>query len=78
MGMKSQKIRKNIALKIAIIEREITQREAARRAGIPEVRLSLFVRGLDRPSEDEEKALAKVLRRERADLFPAVAEAIAS
>lgn len=70
MGTKSQKTRKNIALKVAIVEREITQREAARRAGIPEVRLSLFVRGHETPTEDEQKALAKVLRRERRELFP--------
>jgi hypothetical protein len=61
---------KNIALKVAIVERDITQREVARRADIPEVRLSLFVRGHLQPTEDEEKALARVLRRQRSDLFP--------
>lgn len=77
MGTKSQKIRKNIALKVAIVEREITQREVARRAGIPEIRLSLFVRGHEQPTEDEQKALARILKRARADLF-GVQEAIAS
>ncbi len=75
MRTPAQKTRKNVALKVAIIERDITQRVAAQRAGIPEVRLSMFVRGLAAPTEDEQRNLAKVLRRQRADLFP---EALAS
>ena len=72
MGTTSQKIKKNIALKIAIIEREITQREAAHRSGIPEVRLSQFVRGHMVPTEDERRALARVLGRPQDELFPSV------
>lgn len=68
--MPAQKTRKNVALKVAIVEREITQREAARRARIPEVRLSMFVRGLATPTDTEQAALARVLRRQSAELFP--------
>lgn len=77
MQMRAQKVRKNLALKIAIVQREITQREVARRAGIGEVRLSLLVRG-QQPTPDEQRALAKVLRRSQGSLFPAQDEAAAS
>ncbi len=70
MGTTSQKIKKNISLKVAIIERDITQREAARRAGIPEIRLSRVVRGFEQATDVERKALARVLRRAQGDLFP--------
>jgi transcriptional regulator with XRE-family HTH domain len=78
MKPKAQKTRKNIALKVAIIEREITQREVARRAGIAEVRLSMFVRGCQVATDEEQRALAKVLRRDRSALFPEPAEAVSA
>ncbi len=70
MKTRSQKTQTNLALKIAVIERRITQREVAKRAGIGEVRLSLIVRGAE-PTDDERRSIAKVLRRTIADLFPA-------
>jgi transcriptional regulator with XRE-family HTH domain len=80
MKPKAQKTRKNIALKVAIIQRDITQREVARRTGIPEVRLSMFIRGCVAATEDEKRALAKVLRRGATALFPVIdqEEAVAS
>ncbi len=77
MKTRSQKTRTNLALKIAVIERRITQREVAKRAGIGEVRLSLIVRGAE-PSDDERRAIAKVLRRQSSELFPVHDEAAAS
>lgn len=77
MGMAAQKTRKNLALKIAIIERGITQRKAALRAGMPETRLSMAIRGLVELTDDEKRSLAKVTRRAQSTLFPAE-EAVAS
>jgi hypothetical protein len=78
MGTPAQKTRKNLALKIAIIEREITQRVAAQRAGMPEVRLSMIIRGLAEATDEEKKALAKVVRLKQSVIFPMSDEAIAS
>jgi len=70
MTIRARKTAKNLALKVAIVARGKTQREIARRTGIPEVRLSMFVRGVAQPSGDEKKALAKCLRRAAGDIFP--------
>ncbi len=77
MKTRSQKTQTNLTLKIAVIERRITQREVAKRAGIGEVRLSMIVRGAD-PTDDEKRAIAKVLKRQSSDLFPVHEEAAAS
>ncbi len=70
--MKAQKKpTNNLALKIAIIETGKTARRIAHLSSIGEVRLSAFVRGRLVPSEREMKRLAKVLKRDPADLWPA-------
>jgi len=62
---------KNLALKIAIIQSERSQIEVAKLADVPESRLSKLVNGHDDPTEGEMKALAKILKRKPAELFPA-------
>lgn len=66
---------KNRHLVLAILDRETTQIEVARKAGIHESRLSRLVNGHDEPTADEKKAIAKALRTSIDQLFP---EAIAS
>ena len=50
-----------MALKIAIVEADTTQRKVARAAGMPESRLSDIVRGWTTPRPDECAALARAL-----------------
>ena len=59
----------NMALKIAFIESGRSQIEVAGETGIHESRLSKIVHGHLDPSDDEQKALAKALRRTRTQLF---------
>ncbi len=54
----------------AIFEAGKLQIVVARRAGIHETRLSKIVNGHVPANEDEQKALARVLRRPRHELFP--------
>jgi len=67
--------KKNLALKIAIIESGLSQVDIAEAADIHESKLSYFVNGRREPSAAERKAIARVLKRKAADLFP---EALAS
>lgn len=66
---------KNIALKIAIIESGLSQVDVAEEADIDPTMLSRFVNGRRQPSEAEQKALARVLKRKPSQLF---GEALAS
>lgn len=68
-------MRKNIALKIAIVESGLSQVDIADAADIHESKLSYIVNGRRQPSDAERKALARVLKRKATDLFP---ETIAS
>lgn len=61
----------NMALKIAIVESRRLQVEIAADAGMDPTRLSQIVNGRREPSDPERKALARVLKRKAADLFPA-------
>lgn len=70
--------KKNIALKIAIVESGLSQIDIAEAANLHQSKLSYFVNGRRRPSEAERKAIARVLKRKPADLFPPEPEAIAS
>jgi transcriptional regulator with XRE-family HTH domain len=65
----------NLSLKIAIVESGLTQLEISKIADIHESRLSHIVNGHREPNDLERKAIARVLKRKMADLFP---EAIAS
>lgn len=64
---------KNLALKIAILESGSSQIEVAKASGIHESRLSRFVNGHYEPNDAERKALARVLKRKAAQLFPEAA-----
>jgi transcriptional regulator with XRE-family HTH domain len=66
---------KNLALKIAIVESGLSQIEVAKAVDLHESRLSHIINGHREPSEAERKALARVLKRKPAQLFP---EALAS
>lgn len=67
---------KNIALKIAIMESGLSQVDLAEATDIHESKLSYIVNGRREPSEAEQKAIARVLKRKASQLFPA--EALAS
>ncbi len=60
----------NMALKIAIVQSKRPQVEIAKAADIHESKLSQIVNGWREPSDTERKALARVLKREAAELFP--------
>jgi transcriptional regulator with XRE-family HTH domain len=60
----------NSALKMAIFSTGQTQTTIADRAGIHESRLSKIIRGHIDATDEEQKALAKVLRLPRHELFP--------
>jgi len=62
---------KNIALKIAIVESGLSQVDIAEAAGIHETKMSSIVNGRRVPSDTEQKAIARLLKRKATDLFPA-------
>jgi transcriptional regulator with XRE-family HTH domain len=66
----SETMPKNKALKIAIIESELTQFEVAEAIDVHETRMSQIVNGRREPSEVERKAIARILKRKATDLFP--------
>lgn len=61
---------KHKTLIIAILDRNITQIELAKRTHIHESRLSRFVNGHDLPNADEQRRIAKVLRKDVRELWP--------
>lgn len=69
----------NTALKSALLEtkdrrgRPLTQRAVARRARIDETRFSRILSGQLESTPRERKAIARVLQRDEATLFPEVA-----
>lgn len=69
----------NTALKLAILESGFTQMEVANEVSkqpglkLHESQLSKITRGHMDPSDDIKKALAKVLRKRVAQIFPEVA-----
>jgi hypothetical protein len=65
----------NALLKMAIFNSGKLQLVVAKKARIHETRLSKIVRGHVDATEDERRALARVLRKRVADLFPASAAA---
>ena len=60
-----------VKLKVAIIEAGLTQREVAKRIGMHDTKLSAIINEYRLPSEDEQRAIAKVLRKPVGDLFHA-------
>lgn len=67
--------KRNLALKIAIVESGLSQVDIAEAANLHESKLSYFVNGRRRPSAAEQKAIARVLKRRVDQLF---GEALAS
>lgn len=61
--------KKNVALKIAIVESGLSQMAVAKAADIHDTKLSYIVNGHRVPSAAEQKALARVLKRKPAELF---------
>jgi len=68
---------KNLALKIAILQSGLSQVEVAKAIDMHDTKLSFIVNGHREPSDAERKALARILKRKVAQIFPA-SEAIAS
>lgn len=60
----------NVALKVAIIQSKFRQIDVAAKAGINNSKFSHIILGRAEPTIDEKKAIAKVLKRPIADLFP--------
>jgi len=67
---------KNLALKIAILESGLSQVDVAEAVDLHESRLSQIINGRREPSDAEMKAIARLLKRKPAQLFPS--EALAS
>ncbi len=61
---------KNIALKIALLTADITQRALALAVRMDETRLSRIISGEVEPTRDERRAIAKALNQKIGDLFP--------
>ncbi len=70
-----RKVTPNIALKLAIWNSGKTQTVIAQKTGIHESKLSQIVRGHRPPSDDEQRAIARVLRVPVNELFPTTTEA---
>lgn len=66
---------KNLALKIAIVESGLSQVEVAEAIDMHDTKLSMIVNGRREPSEAEQRAIARVLKRKPSQLF---GEALAS
>ena len=60
----------NLALKFAMVESGRSQRAIAQAVGMHATKLSQILHGWRVPSDDERKAIAKVLKRKVSDLFP--------
>ncbi len=60
----------NIQLKIALMKKNLTQRDLSFATRIDEARISKIIRGYERPSEDIKSAISAFLGMESDDLFP--------
>lgn len=68
---------KNLALKVAIVKSGMLQVDIAEAIDMHDTKLSFIVNGRREPTDAERKAIARVLKRKVAELFPE-AEAKAS
>jgi transcriptional regulator with XRE-family HTH domain len=62
--------KKNIPLKIAIVQSGLSQADVAEAVDMHDTKLSMIVNGRREPSDAEQKALARVLKRKASQLFP--------
>ena len=60
----------NLPLKVALVERETPAYKTAMAVGIHPNKLSKFISGLQVPTQEEKKRLAKILNRTIDELFP--------
>jgi transcriptional regulator with XRE-family HTH domain len=60
-----------LAIKAALLQRELSQRELGRISYIHETRLSSIINGWTEPSSDERRRLAAALHQSEATLFDA-------
>jgi transcriptional regulator with XRE-family HTH domain len=63
----------NTALKMAILERGLTQIALAKAVGLSEPQLSRIIHEHQEATDDQKKAIAKVLHRKVQELFAEVA-----
>lgn len=68
-NLASVRLTPRATLRDAIFRSGKSQREIAQLTGIQEADLSRIVRGRMNPTEDEQKALARVLKQDRESLF---------
>ena len=61
--------KKNKSLKFAIIERDRTQKQIAREAGMSEATLSLIINGVYNPSVEQQQIIARILGKSPKELF---------
>ena len=59
----------NIALKVALLEKGMSQRELAMQARIAETRISQIIRGWERPTFEMKESICNVLDKEIEELF---------
>lgn len=78
MTTKARKTKTNLALKVAIVRSGRRSYDVARLARMREDRLSQITQGHRAANPDEQKALARVLGCDIAEIFPITEEAIAS
>jgi hypothetical protein len=76
MTRQTQKLGRNLILKVAIVATGHSQRAVGLRVRIPEVRLSDIIRGRVEATSRERRALSRVLGRPVSELFPAPPEAM--
>jgi len=60
----------NLALKHALIDRQVPDYKTAQAVGINYTRLSKFIYGLANPREDEKRRLSEILGKPIDELFP--------
>lgn len=60
---------KLISLKMAMLERGVTQREVGMNAGIPEAKFSAIINGRLNLTNEDRKKLCQILQKSDAELF---------
>lgn len=60
----------NLSLRMAIYERHMAQADVAQKAGIDITKMSKIANGRLEATDDEKKAIARILRKPIDELFP--------
>jgi transcriptional regulator with XRE-family HTH domain len=61
----------NVALKVVLMKKGLTQRALAFGSGVDEGRISKIIKGYERPTREVKKAIADFLEIKEQDLFAA-------